>query len=122
VLNNVIIDQAVGAPGHGKDVVDGLNATDKRYLKQKMSMVSTPEENDSNNRMSACSMVEEEGKSLAEECARLCSDTSRVAGVKSDAKYAKREESAALKMHNYHVKKEKMFSLKASKWKHKYQT
>jgi hypothetical protein len=50
-------------------------------------------------------MVEEEGKSLAEECARLCSDTSRVAGVKSDAKYAKREASAALKMRNYHVQK-----------------
>jgi hypothetical protein len=105
VLNNVIIDWAVGAPGHGKDVVDGLNATDKRYLKQKINMVSTPEENDSNNRMSACSMVEEEGKSLAKECAQLCSDTSRVAGVKSDAKYAKREASAALKIRNYHVQK-----------------
>jgi hypothetical protein len=72
VLDDVTIDGAVGAPGHGKDVVDGLNAKDKRYLKQQM----TPEENDSNNRMFACSMVKEEGKSLAEECARLCSDTS----------------------------------------------
>jgi hypothetical protein len=105
VLNNVTIDRAIGAPGHGKDVVDGLNATDKRYLKQKMSMISTPEENDSNNRMSACSMVEEEGKSLAEEWARLCLGTSCVAGVKSNAKYAKREASAALKMRNYHVQK-----------------
>jgi hypothetical protein len=41
-------------PGHGKAVVDGLIATDKRYLKRKMSMlVSTPEENNSINRMSA---------------------------------------------------------------------
>jgi hypothetical protein len=36
---------------------------------------------------------------------QLCSDTSRVAGVKSNAKYAKREASAALKMRNYQVQK-----------------
>ena len=29
---NITIDRAIGAPGHGKDVVDGLNATDKRFL------------------------------------------------------------------------------------------
>jgi len=27
----VVIDRAIGAPGHGKDIVDGLNATDKIY-------------------------------------------------------------------------------------------
>eukprot|EP00957_Ditylum_brightwellii_P111231 8481742-Ditylum_brightwellii.AAC.1 len=26
---NIVIDRAVGAPGHGKDIADGLNATDK---------------------------------------------------------------------------------------------
>ena len=29
----IILDQAIDAPGHGKNVVDGLNATYKRYLK-----------------------------------------------------------------------------------------
>ena len=29
---NIEIVCGVGAPGHGKDVVDGLNATDKRFL------------------------------------------------------------------------------------------
>jgi hypothetical protein len=28
-VHNVTIDRAVGAPGHGKDIVDGLNAADK---------------------------------------------------------------------------------------------
>jgi hypothetical protein len=32
----VTIDRAVGAPGHGKDIVDGLNAVGKRYLITKM--------------------------------------------------------------------------------------
>eukprot|EP00957_Ditylum_brightwellii_P137269 10465349-Ditylum_brightwellii.AAC.1 len=29
---NIVIDRAIQAAGHGKDVVDGLNAVDKRYL------------------------------------------------------------------------------------------
>jgi hypothetical protein len=29
----IVIDRAVGAPGHGKDLVDGLNATDKKFLR-----------------------------------------------------------------------------------------
>jgi hypothetical protein len=66
----------VDAPGYGKHVVDGLNnAMDKLHLKQKMSMVCTPEEIESNSHMSVLSMVEEKAKSLAEECARLCSDS-----------------------------------------------
>jgi hypothetical protein len=39
--------------------------------------------------MSACStMVKEEIKSLADECAWLCSDSRHAAGVKSNATYA----------------------------------
>ena len=30
---DISIDRAIGAPGHGKDIVDGLNAVDKHYLK-----------------------------------------------------------------------------------------
>ena len=29
---NVIIDRSVGAPIHGKDVVSGLNAFEKKYI------------------------------------------------------------------------------------------
>ena len=29
---NIIVDRMIGAPGHEKDVVDGINACDKRYL------------------------------------------------------------------------------------------
>ena len=29
---NIVIDSGVGAPRHGKDVVDGLNATEKVIL------------------------------------------------------------------------------------------
>ena len=29
---NIIVDRMIGAPGHEKDVVDGINACDKRYF------------------------------------------------------------------------------------------
>ena len=36
---SIIIDMGISAPGHGKEVVDGLNAVDKRYIYQLMSKV-----------------------------------------------------------------------------------
>jgi hypothetical protein len=110
-VHNVAIDRAVGAPGHGKDIVDGLNAADKRYLIMKMRMIGLPEagaegseENDgSSSRMSAESMVEGPSKNLAVECARLCSDKARSSGVKSEGKYRKRESEAKMKERHYHV-------------------
>ena len=29
---SIVIDRGISAPGHGKDVVDGLNDVDKRYI------------------------------------------------------------------------------------------
>ena len=39
---SVIIDIGISASGHGKEVVDGLNAIDKRYIYQLMSNVQLP--------------------------------------------------------------------------------
>jgi hypothetical protein len=101
---DITIDRAIGAPGHGKDLVDGLNATDKMYLRKMMCMVGTPEANDSEKRMAAHSMLEGAKKSLAEECARLCSLPERSGGVKSEGgKRAKREGEAKMKERRYHV-------------------
>jgi hypothetical protein len=100
---DMTIDRAIGAPSHGKDVVDGINATDKRYLAGCMCLVGTPEANDGDKRMAAQSMVETASKSLADECVRLCSLDSRLQGVKGHMKHAKREASAQLKMRHYHI-------------------
>ena len=37
---NISIDIAIGAPGHGKYVVEGLNMRDKIYLRGKMNILS----------------------------------------------------------------------------------
>ena len=34
---SIIIDRGISAPGHGKEVVDGLNDVDKRYVYQLVS-------------------------------------------------------------------------------------
>ena len=39
---SIKIYQGISAPGHGKEVVDGLNAGDKIYIYQLMSTVQLP--------------------------------------------------------------------------------
>ena len=43
---NVCIDWGIGVPGHGKDLVDGLNACDKKHLKKYMKHINQPHEGD----------------------------------------------------------------------------
>ena len=38
----VTVDGMIGAPGHGKDGVDDLNATTKKYIKQHCTMKTAP--------------------------------------------------------------------------------
>ena len=39
---SIIIDRGIIAPGHGKEVVDGLNNFDKRYIYQLITTVKLP--------------------------------------------------------------------------------
>ena len=40
--HSIIFDWGISALGHGKEVVDGLNSIDKRYMYQLMSTVQLP--------------------------------------------------------------------------------
>ena len=37
----IIMDRAINAQGHGKNVVDGITTTYKCYLKRKMELIGT---------------------------------------------------------------------------------
>jgi hypothetical protein len=100
---DMTFDRAIGAPSHGKDVIDGINATDKQYLAGSMCLVGTPEANNADKRIAAQSMVEMVSKSLADECVQLCSLDSRLHGLKGHMKHAKREVTAKLKIRHYHL-------------------
>ena len=39
---SIIIDRGISAPGHGKEVVDGLNSVGMRYIYQLMSTIQLP--------------------------------------------------------------------------------
>ena len=39
---SIIIDRGISAPGHRKELVDGINATNKRYIYQLMSNFQLP--------------------------------------------------------------------------------
>ena len=73
----------IGAPGHGKDIVDAINACDKRYLKEKMCMIGTPEAEDSKKRMDAHAMFGNKRSSWSVSCKILLEGNIREQGVKS---------------------------------------
>ena len=49
VSTGIIIDHAINATGHINNFVDGLNATDKRYLKEQMEPIVKLVSNDTSN-------------------------------------------------------------------------
>ena len=58
---SLIIDRGISAPGHGKDVVDGLNSIDKRYMYQLMCTVQLPgsKKSDSQILMYSCTPIKD---------------------------------------------------------------
>jgi hypothetical protein len=100
---DVTIDRQVGAPGHEKDIIDGINAADKNHIAKAFCMTNAPEANNGANRMSAESMIDGAAKSFATECQRVWSLDSRMSGAKGDVKHSKWEANSKIKMRNYHV-------------------
>jgi hypothetical protein len=106
VTYSISIDRAIDAPGHGKDVVDGLNATLKRFLGTCLRMTNMPEvHRGDGKRMNIHSMTDEGESSFAEECRRLLENRDKI-GMHSDKKHAKREANAKVKKQFYHVHNE----------------
>ena len=97
VVSNIVVVHLcifflmIGASGHGKDIVDAINACDKIYLKEKNCMIGTPEADDYTKRMDAHAMIGDIKSALAVTCKKLLEDNIREQGVKSCNKYSKRE-------------------------------
>ena len=93
----IVLDRVLDTPGHGKDVVDGFNALQKRYLATCLRMISTPEKHKiDSNRMCVEAMTEKGEVSFADECKRLLDIRDEI-GTKGDKKHAKHEAKARLK-------------------------
>ena len=48
-LYGIMVDRAINRPVHGNNVVDGLNATKKRYFKEQMKIIGRLEVNNTSN-------------------------------------------------------------------------
>ena len=71
---NIVIYRGVGTPGHGKYVVDGLNATDKRFLKMLMKTVQLPGESTNDSYMAMYNKTSNADISLARAFQKHISD------------------------------------------------
>jgi hypothetical protein len=106
---DITIDRAIGAPSHGKDVVDGLNAMDKQFLKWLFRAIAEAGSNEDKNerKIAAHSMTNEGVFSLAEHAAKKLGSESRALGIKGNRKNRKREQNAKMKKRTYHVQDDK---------------
>ena len=104
---DVVIDCAIGAPGHGKDVVDGLNAVDKRYLKTAMFRIINPEENGSEKTMNSHSATATGSVSFAEECKTILQHHADHVSNVLTSKSNKRQSGRKYSKKTYHIQKKK---------------
>ena len=93
----------IGAPDHDKDIVDGINESDKRYLKGKMCMIGTPEVDNCSKRIKAHSMIGNAHYSFVQEFKRLCECNERDNGAKCYSNYKKGEAEYKIKQRFYYV-------------------
>ena len=84
-------------PDYGKDLVDDINASDKRYLKGKMCMIGTLEVDDCSKRIKTHSIINNTHYIFAEECTRLYECSERENGTKGYSKYKKCETECNVK-------------------------
>ena len=111
---NIVIDWLIGAPAHGKGLVDGENATSKFILRCHMCSCKNPHSNESSRSMAPHAMVEDlasdpvsssqprssqptsvnpimQQNSLAQVHRDILADPQRRGGVSGHKKHAKRE-------------------------------
>jgi hypothetical protein len=115
----ITIDRMVHAPGHGKDEVDGLNATTKRFLQEKMMTTNFDNQQGQGElkRMAPWAMEGGTCKCLSSEAKRLLEEPERKDGVVSAGKYQKRFDSRAVTVRSYHVLKDEEVRFKELKMK-----
>ena len=101
----IIMDRAMNAPGHGKNVVDGLNATEKHYLKGgKELMVKLASNNTTNIEMlpSASKYV---SIKFAGQCLHILNGKEILNGLKGITKMKKRQSQFKYQPHILNVQR-----------------
>ena len=88
-FHSIIIDQGISAPGHVKEVVDGINAIGNRYIYQLISNVQLPGSKTFYSQILMHSCTSKNDISLAKKFQRNLSKDDRKHGVIDQGKYRK---------------------------------
>ena len=86
---SVTIDRGISAPGNGKEVVDGLNAVDKRYMQKLISNVQLPGSNIFDPQTQVYNSNQNNDVSLAKEFQQHLTKEHRKNGVIGQGRYKK---------------------------------
>ena len=88
--NGIILDRAINEPCHEKNVVDGINATEKRYLKGEMELVGKLASKDTSKIGMLPSDPKDVSIKFADQCVNFLNDKDKLNGIKSSTKIQKR--------------------------------
>ena len=100
---SIIIDRGISVPGHGKEVVDGLNAVDKRCINKLMSTVQLPGSKIFDSKMQINTGTQKGDVSLAKEFQHYLIKEHRKDSVIDQGKYKKRSMEIKWTDRKYHV-------------------
>ena len=84
---SIIIDRGISSPGYDKEVVDVINAVDKRYIYQLMFTVKLPGSNRFDLQMQMHTGTQKNDVSLAKEFQQHLENKHRKNGVINQGKY-----------------------------------
>ena len=82
--------RAINERGHVKNVVDGLNATEKRYLKEKMELIDKLGSNYTTKIVMIPSDSKEVSMKFAYQCLHIINNKEILNGLKGSTKIQKR--------------------------------
>ena len=85
------MDHTIDATDHGNNVVDGLNATDKRDQKQQMELIGKLSNNDTSNIVIIPSAQKYVSIKYAYQCIHILNNKDRLNGLKGITRNQKRE-------------------------------
>ena len=112
---NIAIDCGVGAHGHGKYVVDGLNANEKSFLTMLMTTVQLPGTATNKSQMVIHTSMNNTYISLAREFQKNISDPTRTHGLIDHRKYREKFSNHKWTEREYHVQDRKDVQQKSVK-------
>eukprot|EP00957_Ditylum_brightwellii_P071038 5398170-Ditylum_brightwellii.AAC.1 len=105
---NIVTDCAVGAPDHGKDIIDGLNAVDKTYLNKMMFIMYNPGSKHTAKGMMAHLCTPSKNISYASKFRDLLQDRTDESNLHTSNARANREENAKCKVRHCIVEEKNM--------------